>query len=72
MNNRGHEPQGVMGMGDSIVDVLKVSSSDVQVECPQCCEAVDGFINDPRGGVFECDQCGERFSIDENATVKFW
>ena len=59
-------------MSGSIVDVLTVSSSDVLVECPHCGNDNEGFVNDPRGGTFECDSCGESFSINEGAKIKVW
>ncbi|MDH4602295.1 MULTISPECIES: hypothetical protein [Pseudomonas syringae group] len=41
------------------------------IECPICEVEQIGFVNDPRGGNFTCNDCGKPFHVPVDATVDF-
>lgn len=50
--------------------VTEILASEIHVECPHCHERQEGFFGDPRGGDFECEECGESYTIDKEADVE--
>lgn len=54
-------------MSEPIVIVAYVS----YIECPHCSAPAMGFLNDPRGGTYKCDSCGEDFHVPLEAKIDF-
>jgi Zn finger protein HypA/HybF involved in hydrogenase expression len=44
----------------------------VHVQCPHCNEDQDGWLVDPRGGEHVCDHCGEKYTVANDAQIKFF
>lgn len=40
------------------------------VICPNCGERVGGWLGDPRGKEEECDECGQPFTVDNDADLE--
>lgn len=47
----------------------KVVCSVGYVDCPGCGASQMNFINDPRGGTYDCDSCGKPFHVPVNAII---
>ena len=47
----------------------KVRATMVTVECPYCDCLNEGFLDDPRGGEYDCEGCGEHFKVSIKAKV---
>lgn len=39
------------------------------VDCPHCGAAQMGFLNDPRGGTYDCEECNTPYQIPKDARV---
>lgn len=39
--------------------VMSIYVIDIYVNCPRCGERQDGFVGNPAGASFKCDDCGE-------------
>lgn len=50
---------------NEIVIVAYVNS----VDCPHCAATQMGFLNDPRGGTYECDECKKSYYVPIGARV---
>ena len=50
--------------------VTKIRATMISLDCPCCGCQQEGFLNDPRGGKFTCDDCGKEYCVDEDATVR--
>jgi hypothetical protein len=50
---------------------VKIVAVITYIECPHCSVPQMGFINDPRGGSFDCDGCGKAFEVPEDAEIDF-
>lgn len=48
---------------------VTIVASVAFIECPECSEPKNNFLNDPRGGTFECDGCGHFFYVPEDTPV---
>lgn len=48
---------------------FKVMAGNVRVTCPSCGTTVEGFIGDPRGGEYDCEECGRRFQVHPDAEI---
>jgi transposase-like protein len=61
--------KGVPGMSSEkeIVIVAYVN----HVDCPHCDASQMGFVNDPRGGDYVCEDCKKPYHIPSNAPVDF-
>ena len=66
-------PQPIRGIQMSHNDLpeIKIMAFITAIDCPRCEHPNMGFVNDPRGGTFECDGCNETYSVPEDATVDF-
>ncbi|GKW23106.1 hypothetical protein PEC311524_07000 [Pectobacterium carotovorum subsp. carotovorum] len=51
--------------------VMSMYVIDIYVNCPRCGERQDGFVGNPAGASFKCDDCGEFYSINKDANVSF-
>lgn len=49
----------------------RILVSVTSVKCTVCGSAQDGFLNDPRGGTFDCDSCGGAFHVAADAPISF-
>lgn len=49
----------------------RILVSVTSVMCTVCGSAQDGFLNDPRGGTFDCDSCGGAFHVAADASISF-
>lgn len=54
-------------MSEPVVIVAYVS----YIDCPKCSHPAMGFLNDPRGGKYKCEGCGEDFEVPEDAKIDF-
>lgn len=54
-------------MSEPIIIVAHIT----QLNCPHCSYELSGFVNDPRGGTFNCDSCKLDFEVPENAEIDF-
>ncbi|MFA4834480.1 MAG: hypothetical protein WC749_00210 [Dehalococcoidia bacterium] len=54
-----------MNTEKEIVIVAYVTS----VDCPHCSATQMGFVNDPRGGTYDCDECNTSYQIPKDARV---
>ncbi|QDP55917.1 MAG: hypothetical protein GOVbin8609_49 [Prokaryotic dsDNA virus sp.] len=43
----------------------------VECRCPECNEITEGYLGDPRGGVYECEWCDAKFEIHKEADLEF-
>lgn len=43
---------------------------EVVVECPHCDAQQEGFIGNPAGGQFECEDCGKPYKVHEEADIE--
>lgn len=59
------EQQAIAAQGEG----LKVVCSVGYVDCPECGSSQMNFINDPRGGTYDCDNCGKPFHVPVNAII---
>jgi hypothetical protein len=41
------------------------------IDCPICEAPQTGFVNDPRGGNFDCSECGKPFHVPVDAPIDF-
>jgi len=41
------------------------------IDCPHCSNPAMGFLNDPRGGTYKCEVCGQDFEVPANAEIDF-
>lgn len=48
---------------------LKIHVNVTHIDCPHCSAPQTGFVNDPRGCEFVCDECTESFSVPDDAEV---
>lgn len=48
---------------------IVIRASVNHIECPHCSYELMGFLNDPRGGTFKCDECGKEFDVPDDAVV---
>lgn len=48
---------------------LKIVCSVGYVDCPNCGASYMNFINDPRGGTYDCESCEKPFHVPVNAIV---
>ena len=51
--------------------VTMMYATNIRVWCPHCGEMQDGFIGNPAGGTFECDDCGKPFKVHSDADIDF-
>lgn len=54
-----------MSIENEIVIVAYVNHLD----CPHCGVEQMGFLNDPRGGDYECDSCKKKYHVPKDARV---
>jgi len=52
-----------------IKTVHSIQATMITVDCPHCGFMNEGFLGDPRGGRYDCDDCKEPFRISDNAEV---
>lgn len=50
---------------------VKIHAYINHIDCPHCEAPQLGFLNDPRGGTFNCESCGQDFEVPEDAPVDF-
>lgn len=62
----------VLSADDVAVDRLVISSSAIALSCPCCGAEQEGFVTDPRGGTFECDDCGRKYYVPFEPVIKFY
>lgn len=41
------------------------------INCPHCGASQNGFLNDPRGGDFICDDCEKSYHVPQDALLNF-
>lgn len=50
--------------------VTELQAREVNLNCPHCGKQQDGFIGDPRGEEFECDDCGKTYKVHNDADIE--
>lgn len=50
-------------------EVNSIEVRDATFDCPYCGELQDGFLNDPRGGKFKCEECNKEYLVSESSVV---
>lgn len=48
---------------------IKIICTVGYIDCPHCQASQMNFINDPRGGTYECDSCNKPFHVPDNAKI---
>jgi transposase-like protein len=48
---------------------VNIIASISYIECPHCGVPQFGFVNDPRGGNFTCNDCNLKFDVPEDTPV---
>lgn len=43
----------------------------LSIPCPHCNYTITGYVGDPRGGIDDCPECGEKIKIPENIELEF-
>lgn len=51
--------------------VTEMHTTEVKLNCPYCNEEQEGFISNPRGGVFECDHCEKEYQVHSEADIEY-
>ena len=50
---------------------MKVATSmrvlEVEIDCPYCGATQSGFLGNPQGNEFECDECEETYKVHSEA-----
>ncbi|WP_181121614.1 hypothetical protein [Stutzerimonas stutzeri] len=65
-----HRFEGIP-MSDQDHQNVTITAFITGIDCPRCSHPNTGFINDPRGGTFECSGCNEPFTVPEDAAIDF-
>ena len=52
-------------------ELVKIVAHITYIECPHCSVPQMGFINDPRGGSFKCEDCGQEYAVPEDSEIDF-
>jgi len=55
----------------SDTDSVVITAFITNIDCPHCTLPNNGFVNDPRGGDFECTGCHQKFHVPEDAEIDF-
>lgn len=50
-------------------EVTRINATMITLDCPHCGENQEGFLDDPRGGDYKCEECGNMYGVAEDATV---
>lgn len=50
--------------------VAIMTATEVSVDCPHCSQCQVGFIGNPAGEEFECDDCGGSYRIHAEADIE--
>lgn len=48
---------------------IKIYPATIMIECPNCGEDQEGFMGDPRGGEFECEDCDMDYTVPEDSEI---
>lgn len=48
---------------------VNVNALEMYVDCPYCKVTQEGFLDDPRGGEFECESCGMKYKVNPAANI---
>lgn len=56
---------------ESILEVTSMEAVEVAVRCPHCESIQRGFIGNPAGRKFECEDCGLEYKIHPEADIEF-
>lgn len=54
-----------------VIGRLEVSPLDLTIECPECGVDNSGFLSDPRGASFTCDNCDAVIFIKKDVEITF-
>jgi DNA-directed RNA polymerase subunit RPC12/RpoP len=52
-----------------MTEPLKIIASVSYIECPHCEVPQFGFLNDPRGGTYDCNDCKLSFDVPDDTPV---
>lgn len=51
--------------------VTEMYTTELRVRCPHCNSMQDGFVINPAGHDFECDDCGRKYKIHPEADIEY-
>jgi hypothetical protein len=57
-------------MSEVKVQTLMLTNK-VMVQCPHCNKIQDGFISNPVGGQFDCEDCNKTYKIHPEADIEY-
>lgn len=49
--------------------VTRIEATFITLECPSCGQQQEGFLSDPRGGEYTCDDCSTEYVVTADADV---
>lgn len=50
-------------VNEEIKEVTMLIATAVALHCPHCDMEQDGFVGNPDGNIFECDECGRPYKV---------
>ncbi len=56
---------------DEIEEVTNLYTTQVTLFCPHCESKQHGFLIDPSGHKFECDECGKPYRVSPHADIEY-
>jgi len=51
--------------------VSMLYTTEVSLRCPECGNYEEGFVVDPRGQTFKCEDCGATYKVHPDADVEY-
>jgi predicted RNA-binding Zn-ribbon protein involved in translation (DUF1610 family) len=49
--------------------VTEINATMITFDCPSCGATQEGFLSDPRGGLYKCEECGCEYEVAEKTRV---
>lgn len=66
----GQEAASAHDSAEEMATAIKIFASAKSVTCPHCDSPQDGFMSDPRGGTYICDDCNEQYFVAVDSIVE--
>lgn len=58
-------------MCDNDPEAIVINAYITAINCPHCTYPTSNYVNDPRGGEFNCEGCHQSFKVPEDAKIDF-
>lgn len=56
-------------MSDEIEEVTELWTSRVYLYCPHCSALEEGFMGNPSGETFTCEECEKEYKVSPHADI---